>query len=97
MYRVSSYAARALKILLLDDAMRPQAVVAGVPAVVCSALKQWEDEILCVRELLGALQTLCWDKQCVKGVIQADILSQLVAYIQVRYNYLLGHAFEFNC
>jgi hypothetical protein len=42
---VSSYAARALKILILDDALRPQVIVAGVPAIVCTALKQWEDEV----------------------------------------------------
>ena len=24
---------------------------------------------MCLRELLGALQTLCWDKQCVKGAL----------------------------
>jgi len=42
---VASYSARALKLLILDDALRPQAVVAGVPAIVCAALKQWEDEV----------------------------------------------------
>jgi hypothetical protein len=42
---VSSYAARALKILILDDALRPQVVVAGVPAIVCAAVTQWEDEV----------------------------------------------------
>jgi hypothetical protein len=66
--------------LILDDALRPQAIVAGVPAVVCGAIKQWEDEILCLRELLGALQTLSWDRQCVKGVLQADIVSNLVDF-----------------
>lgn len=80
---VASYSAKALKLLILDDALRPQAVVAGVPAVVCAAIKQWEDELLCLRELLGALQTLCWDKQCVKGVLQADIISHLIDFIQV--------------
>lgn len=79
---VASYSARALKILILDDALRPQAIVAGVPAVVCGALKQWEDEVLCLRELIGALQTLTWDRQCVKGVLQADIISNLIDYIQ---------------
>ena len=79
---VASYSARALKILLLDDALRPQAGSAGVPAIVCSAIKQWEDEILCLRELLGALQTLCWDKQSVRGVLQADIISHLITYVQ---------------
>ncbi len=80
---VASYSARALKILILDDALRPQAIVAGVPAVVCGAIKQWEDEILCLRELLGALQTLTWDKQCVKGVLQGDVISNLTDYILV--------------
>jgi len=80
---VASYSARALKILILDDALRPQAIVAGVPAVVCGTIKQWEDEILCLRELLGALQTLTWDKQCVKGVLQSSIISNLIDYIQV--------------
>jgi hypothetical protein len=46
----------------------------------CGAIKQWEDEILCLRELLGALQTLSWDRQCVKGVLQADIVSHLVDF-----------------
>lgn len=80
---VVSYSARALKIMLLDDALRPQTIIAGVPAAVCTAIKQWEDEILCLRELLGALQTLCWDKQCVKGVLQADIIGNLIEYITV--------------
>lgn len=80
---VASYSARALKILILDDALRPQALVAGVPAVVCGAIKQWDDEILCLRELLGILQTLTWDKNCVKGVLQADIVPSLIEYAQV--------------
>ena len=80
---VSSYSARALKVLILDDALRPQAIVAGVPAVVAGAIAQWEDEILCLRELLGALQTLTWDKQCVKGVLQTGVITHLMDYIQV--------------
>lgn len=79
---VSSYSARALKLLLLDDALRSQANVAGVPIALANALKQWEDEILCIREILGGIQTLCWDKQCVKGIIQADIIMQLIEYLQ---------------
>jgi hypothetical protein len=62
-------------------------MIAGVPAVVCNAIKQWEDEILCLRELLGALQTLCWDKQCVKGVLQADIIGNLTEYVTVNSQY----------
>jgi hypothetical protein len=83
---VSSYSARALKILILDDALRPQAIVAGVPAVVCGTIKQWEEEILCIRELLGALQTLTWDKQCVKGVLQTDIIPSIIDFIQVTFS-----------
>lgn len=78
---VVTYSARAMKILILDDALRPQAIIAGVPAVVCGAVKQWEDEILCLRELLGILQTLTWDRQCIKGVLQADIITNLKDYI----------------
>lgn len=81
---VASYSARALKILLLDDALRSLTVGAGIPAVVCTAIQQWEDEILCLRELLGALQTLTWDKQCVKSVLQADVISNLILYATVR-------------
>jgi len=79
---VASYSARALKLLLLDDALRPQASSAGVPGIVCSAIKQWDEEPLCLRELLGALQTLCWDKHCVRGVLQqTDIITNLVHYV----------------
>lgn len=79
---VAMYSAKAMKVLILDDLLRPQVMITGVPAVVCGSIKQWEDEILCLRELLGVLQTLTWDKQCVKGVLQADIISNLVDYIQ---------------
>jgi hypothetical protein len=78
---VASNSAKALKILILDDALRPH--VSGVPAVVCGAIKFWEDDIHCLRELLGVLQTLSWDKSCVKGVLQADIVSNLIAYVKV--------------
>jgi hypothetical protein len=35
-----------MKLLILDDALRPQAVTAGVPTIVCDAIKQWENEVL---------------------------------------------------
>ena len=85
---VASYSARALKILLLDDALRQLTVAAGIPAVVCTAVRQWEDEILCLRELLGALQTLTWDKQCVKSVLQTDVISNLILYATVMPSFL---------
>ena len=43
-FRIASYASRALKMLLLDDALRPQAANI-VPGVVCDAILHWEDEV----------------------------------------------------
>jgi hypothetical protein len=68
--------------LILDDALRPQAITAGVPGIVCAAIAKWEDEALCLQELLGSLQTLCWDKACVRHVLACDIVDQLMEYIQ---------------
>jgi hypothetical protein len=81
---VAKYAASATKILLLEDSLRPQVNVAGLPTVICSAVKSWEDELSCLRELLAALQTLCWDKNCIRSVIQADkeTITHLIDYIQ---------------
>ena len=70
----------------MDDVLRPQAMAADIPAVLCGAIKQWEDEVLCLREQLGALQTLCWDRHTIKGVLQADIIKHLVDYLQVSLN-----------
>jgi hypothetical protein len=56
---VASYAARALKMLILDDALRPQVVVAGVPAIVCTALKIWEDEVRIVYAIPLCCATSC--------------------------------------
>jgi hypothetical protein len=55
---IPSHNAVQVKALILDDALRPQAVQAGVASVVCQAMQQWEDEIICMRELLAAAQTL---------------------------------------
>jgi hypothetical protein len=77
----SSFAARAVKMLILDDALRPQAIIAGVPQVICGTIKYWDDDVTCLRELLGVLQTLCWDKLCVKHVIKCDIIAQLIDFI----------------
>ena len=48
-----AYAARGIKILLLDDALRPQATVAGIPSVLAAALGEWEGDVPCLREVLG--------------------------------------------
>mgnify|MGYP005995273019 CR=1 FL=1 len=58
-------------------------MVAGVAVVVCDAVKHWEDETKCLTELLGALQTLCWDKACIRSVLQADVVKHLADYVQV--------------
>jgi hypothetical protein len=38
--------------------------------------------VLCLRELLGSLQTLAWDKQCVKSILQSDVISLLYDFSQ---------------
>ena len=63
------FAARAAKTLLLDDALRGQAVLVGLPAVLLQALQTWQEETPCLREILGSLQTLSWDKHTVKSLI----------------------------
>ena len=65
------YAARAVKTLLLDDALRGQALLVGLPAVLIAALHTWQEEVPCLREILGALQTLSWDKHSVKSIVAA--------------------------
>jgi hypothetical protein len=80
---VASYSARALKLLLLDDALRPQSITAGVPAIVIEAVTQWEDEILVLREIVGILQTLCWDSRCVRHFLQPDLIASLIEFVQM--------------
>ncbi|CAM9724995.1 unnamed protein product [Discosporangium mesarthrocarpum] len=74
---VVSYAARGIKLLVLDDALRPQAAIAGIPVVLVEALKNWEEEVPCLREVLGALQTLCCDKSSVGAVVDAGLVVPL--------------------
>ncbi|CAN0443352.1 unnamed protein product, partial [Scytosiphon promiscuus] len=50
---VVAYAARGIKMLMLDDALRPQATVAGIPSVLAAAMGEWEDDAPCLREILG--------------------------------------------
>jgi hypothetical protein len=79
---VASYAGKATKLMILEGALRPQVNSVGAPTVICSAVKQWEDEPRCLRELLGALQTLCYDKSCVRGVVASGVITNLIDYIQ---------------
>lgn len=63
------YAARAAKLLVLDDALRGQTLAVGLPGVLSRSLRAWEEEVPCLRELLGAMQTLAYDKATVKAVV----------------------------
>eukprot|EP00903_Cladosiphon_okamuranus_P009407 g8971.t1 len=75
---VVAYAARGIKLLVLDDALRPQATVAGIPSVLAAALREWEDDAPCLREILGALQTLCCDKATVLPVVDAGAMGSVL-------------------
>lgn len=55
-----------------------------ISALVCNSLKQWINEPLCSRELIGSLQTLAWDKQCVKTILQTDVIASLYQFAQVN-------------
>lgn len=50
---VTAYAARSIKLLVLDDALRPQATAAGVPSALASAFVARESDLECMREILG--------------------------------------------
>jgi hypothetical protein len=63
------YSARAAKILVLDDALRAQSLAVGLPIVLAISLRAWEEEVSCLREILGATQTLAFDKATVKAVV----------------------------
>lgn len=52
---VVAYSTRGIKLLLTDDALRPQATVAGIPSVLGAALREWEDDAPCLREILGCV------------------------------------------
>ncbi|CAM9555468.1 unnamed protein product, partial [Ectocarpus fasciculatus] len=75
---VVAYAARSIKILVVDDVLRPQAAAAGIPSVLATALKVREGDTACLREILGALQTLCYDKETVLAVITTGALGSVL-------------------
>ena len=50
---VVAYAARSIKVLVLDDVLRPQATRAGIPSVLAAALMRWRGDMECLREILG--------------------------------------------
>ncbi len=63
------FAARAAKLLVLDDALRAQTLAVGLPRVLALTVRAWEEEVVCLRELLGAMQTLACDKATVKALL----------------------------
>lgn len=40
----------------------------GIPGVLVSAMRAWEEEVPCLREILAGMQTLTWDKYAVTQV-----------------------------
>ena len=50
---VAVYAARSLKLLVLDDALRPQATRAGVTRALVESLEKHQGDTACMREVLG--------------------------------------------
>lgn len=68
---VAYYSARAVKTLLLDDALRGQALLVGLPSVLLTALTAWQEEAPCLREILASIQTLTWDKYAIKSIIKS--------------------------
>lgn len=81
---VAFYTSRAVKILLSDDALRGQALAVGIPKVLASALTAWQEEVPCLREILAGIQTLTWDKNAVKAVLEAGALEPLVPLLGTR-------------
>ncbi|CAM9707104.1 unnamed protein product [Ectocarpus sp. 13 AM-2016] len=75
---VVAYSARSIKILVVDDALRQQAAAARIPSVLATALKVREGDTACLREILGALQTLCYDKETVLSVITTGALGSVL-------------------
>jgi hypothetical protein len=78
---VSCHAARAVKTLLLDDALRPQAVSVGLPTVLVEAMQN--DHIL-QRDFLGAIQTLFWDHECVACTVEAGAAPLVMEFLGSR-------------
>jgi len=78
---VACHAARALKTLLLDDALRPQAVVVGLPAILVEAMQHWKDDNIVQRDLLGAVQTLVWDRAAVTSTVEAGVAPLVIEFL----------------
>ncbi|KAG5179912.1 hypothetical protein JKP88DRAFT_325324 [Tribonema minus] len=78
----AAYAARAVKLFALDDAFRELAASSGLPAVLVAALRQWSEEPPCLREVLGALQTLCWEQASARAVVDGGGVEPLLELLR---------------
>ncbi|CAM9865431.1 unnamed protein product [Chrysoparadoxa australica] len=74
----ASHAARATKVLVLDEELRHKAVAAGIHYELVEAMRLWSEEVPCLIEILGAVQTLCYDGATVQALVRAGILQPLL-------------------
>jgi hypothetical protein len=58
--------------------------VVGIPAVLVAAMRAWEEEVPCLKEILAGLQTLTWDKYAILQVADAGAFPPLLALLQSR-------------
>ena len=72
-----------MKILLLDDALRPQAIAVGIPTTLTEALLYYNEEIPVVREQLAGIQTCLSDRSAVKIVVKSGVIDPLLAFLNV--------------
>lgn len=79
---IACFSVRAVKTLLLDDALRPQAVAAGICDVLVDALGRWKTNNSCSYEILGALQTLMWDESVVVMLVELGVTPLLLHHLQ---------------
>lgn len=77
------YAAKGLKILLLDDSLRSQALHINLSNVLLTCLKNNEDNSSCLKEILSILQILTWDKLYVKNILHVNIIKNIIDLIEV--------------
>lgn len=73
----ASYAARAVKLLLLDDTLRPLVATSTLPNVLVAMIQKWSEDVPCLREVLGALQTLCWEAATARVAVNAGCVQPL--------------------
>eukprot|EP00903_Cladosiphon_okamuranus_P009429 g8991.t2 len=81
---IVAYAARSVRFLVLDDTLRPQAARAGVSSVLAAALIRRQGDTACLREMLGALQTFCYDERTVLAVIDTGATGSVLELLDTK-------------